>query len=334
MSDVFAPFTLPLRREGDAAIVDANGKTVLVIDPERDIDDDRAVEAIADHVFAMLAAAPAPSSLAGGEVVSDARKITAAAKAICHLFVGHGGDPWTKRSAEDRAHFREEASQVVAALAALSPEAPAREGAHTPEFGTAYVHLSDLLGNDFLHGDYPIAGLKSVSWDDLRAIHAALTPRHEAPTYADELANESLRRRDAEFGRHEAPAEGAGEMAAAVERLTNAADFLEGDCVIVGDHEVRGNDISAVLSALRARSSAPEVREGEAESLFKALRDESWDLRCFSVPTGGDDADIGWRVVGHWQAEPCERTVAEVFYDDPAEAVRQALAALKAEGAK
>lgn len=70
----------------------------------------------------------------------------------------------------------------------------------------------------------------------------------------------------------------------------------------------------------------------DAEKLFKALRDESWDLRCFNVPTGGDDCDIGWRVVGHWQAEPCERTIAEVFSDDPAEAVRQALAALQQEG--
>ncbi|WP_303702850.1 hypothetical protein [Brevundimonas naejangsanensis] len=58
--------------------------------------------------------------------------------------------------------------------------------------------------------------------------------------------------------REEAPAE-AGELAEAVERLTSAADFLEGDCVIVGDHEVRGDDLLAVLSALRAQ---PQAREG------------------------------------------------------------------------
>lgn len=55
-ADAFAPFTLPLRREGDAAIVDKNGKTVLVIDPERDLEDDAATR-IADHVFACLSAA-------------------------------------------------------------------------------------------------------------------------------------------------------------------------------------------------------------------------------------------------------------------------------------
>lgn len=63
MTDVFAPFTLPLRREGDAAIVDAAGKTVLVIDPDRDLEDDQA-EAIADHVFNALSAPPAAEGAA------------------------------------------------------------------------------------------------------------------------------------------------------------------------------------------------------------------------------------------------------------------------------
>lgn len=65
----------------------------------------------------------------------------------------------------------------------------------------------------------------------------------------------------------------------------------------------------------------------EDAKLFDALRDESWDLRCFDVPTGGDDADIGWRVIGHWQAAPHERTVAEIYHDDPRAAIRAALAA-------
>ena len=87
-----------------------------------------------------------------------------------------------------------------------------------------------------------------------------------------------------------------------------------------------------VIALYTAPPTHPLAEGADAEKLFKALRDESWDLRCFNVPTGGDDCDIGWRVVGHWQAEPCERTIAEVFSDDPAEAVRQALAALQQEG--
>ena len=57
--------------------------------------------------------------------------------------------------------------------------------------------------------------------------------------------------------REESPAE-AGELGGAMERLGSAADFLEGDCVIVGDHEVRGNDLLAVLSALRVQPPARE----------------------------------------------------------------------------
>lgn len=63
----------------------------------------------------------------------------------------------------------------------------------------------------------------------------------------------------------------------------------------------------------------------EDERLLGAMRDESWDLRCFDIPTGGDDADIGWRVIGHYQAEPHERVIAEIDRDDPAEAIRQAI---------
>lgn len=60
-ADAFAPFTLPLRREGDSAIVDKTGKTVLVIDPDRDLEDDEATR-IADLVFDTLVKTPAPSS--------------------------------------------------------------------------------------------------------------------------------------------------------------------------------------------------------------------------------------------------------------------------------
>lgn len=59
--------------------------------------------------------------------------------------------------------------------------------------------------------------------------------------------------------------------------------------------------------------------------LLDAIQHESWDLRCFNIPTGGDDCDIGWSVIGHWQAEPHERVIAEVYVDDPRTAIRIAL---------
>jgi hypothetical protein len=82
-------------------------------------------------------------------------------------------------------------------------------------------------------------------------------------------------------------------------------------------------DMDAALAAL---ASTPQPASAETDArLLDVLRDESWDLRCFSVPTGGGDADIGWRVIGHWMAEPCERVMGEVFHDDPRAAIRAAI---------
>lgn len=78
----------------------------------------------------------------------------------------------------------------------------------------------------------------------------------------------------------------------------------------------------AILAALFV---APVSGQPEDTKLLDALKDESWDLRCFDMPTGGGDADIGWRVIGHWQAVPCERIVGEAFHDDPRAAIRDAL---------
>lgn len=52
----YAPFTLPLRYDSDGTIIDADGKTVLIVDPSRDLDDDVA-ERIALQVLAALQAA-------------------------------------------------------------------------------------------------------------------------------------------------------------------------------------------------------------------------------------------------------------------------------------
>ena len=58
-----------------------------------------------------------------------------------------------------------------------------------------------------------------------------------------------------------------------------------------------------------------------------ALAENSWDLRCFDMPTGAGDADIGWRVIEHHMAKPHERTVGEVYQDDPRKAIDRAIEA-------
>jgi hypothetical protein len=70
----------------------------------------------------------------------------------------------------------------------------------------------------------------------------------------------------------------------------------------------------------------PAQRTDDTKRL-DALAENSWDLRCFDMPTGAGDGDIGWRVIEHHMAKPYERTVAEVFRDDPRQAIDAAIAA-------
>nr|WP_312055093.1 hypothetical protein [Brevundimonas diminuta] len=100
------PFTLPLRREGDAATVDKNGKTVLVIDPDRDLEDDEATR-IADHVFNYLSA--------GGAVWNEA--IEAAAKAVERQIPPPAGGPFSHTNTARVVMF-----DAVKAIRALATE--------------------------------------------------------------------------------------------------------------------------------------------------------------------------------------------------------------------
>lgn len=61
--------------------------------------------------------------------------------------------------------------------------------------------------------------------------------------------------------------------------------------------------------------------------LLNALRDNSWKVEPFDMPTGQGDSDIGWRVVEFHMSKPTERTVAEIYTDDPSAAIIAALRA-------
>jgi hypothetical protein len=54
-----------------------------------------------------------------------------------------------------------------------------------------------------------------------------------------------------------------------------------------------------------------------------ALAKNSWDLRCFDM----SDDDIGWQVIEHHMQRPHERKLAEVFRDDPRQAIDAAIEA-------
>ena len=170
---------------------------------------------------AMLAAAPDPSSLAGG--------------AFDHI---HRLAVEFNPAMHDIDQVLSEINQI--ALAALSPEAPARVGAE-PDGMTEDERRRWLAGRSDWRED---------EWQDHCGRHGCEECRGEIPM---------TRPRAALTPRHEAPAEGAGEwitgdqLHAIMQSFTDRADVSE-----------IASKINAAIT-LRARSSAPEAREEPVE---------------------------------------------------------------------
>ncbi len=55
---------------------------------------------------------------------------------------------------------------------------------------------------------------------------------------------------------------------------------------------------------------------------LKWLEDNCYDIRCVDCPTGGDDSDIGWRVISHHMDKPNERV--EGYGSTPIQALEDA----------
>lgn len=266
-----------------------------------------------------MSRAPAPSSLAGGEVER-------AARALLDACVADFGDPtdypdddgWVASgdsgdSAVTFKHMRD-------LQAALSPEAPSREGEW---FTTDVVEVEYHDGNGETHmSPWEVDWGNVARWrpqpdaDPIPKDTASSTVEDDddASTYAPSIAGlsdylwnqaleaESVESRcilemwreavDAPTPRHEAPAEGAGkreEIAEAVHRgrfpSYMEATAFAGESRAGRDYCFRIAD--SVLS-LRARSSAPEAREGEPVG-WRSID---------SAPKDGTTIDV-WRDEGH-----------------------------------
>jgi hypothetical protein len=63
-----------------------------------------------------------------------------------------------------------------------------------------------------------------------------------------------------------------------------------------------------------------------AQDPLAIIEDSCWDIRCRDVPTGGDDYDIVWDIIEHYQAAPKERVVGTGR--SPREALADATSAL------
>lgn len=90
--------------------------------------------------------------------------------------------------------------------------------------------------------------------------------------------------------------------------------------------KVRGYEVAPLEAKVAELRAEVEAYRKDAERL-DALRDAAWKLEPINIPTGGGDADIGWRVTGYHMAPPHERTIAEFYTDDPRYAIDAAMGA-------
>jgi len=94
---------------------------------------------------------------------------------------------------------------------------------------------------------------------------------------------------------------------------------------------VRDHNAAQATRPTREEATAEKREEGAGvlhpdTARLNAIAREYWDVRSFTMPTpGGDDDDVGWRVIGHHIAPPHERDVSVVYTDDPRAAIDAAL---------
>lgn len=201
-------------------------------------------DAFLRELNAAIAAAPAPSSLAGGEIVDDLAAHLASSIANLGFPVGLGIAPGKTVCTT--------AAQAIIdtygpRLAALSPEAPARE---VEWFGvTGAADETEALAVALFDARCP--GIRMTD-EDLHYYRAAAQRAMKA--VVDELDTPAITHR------HETPAEGAGEREA-------LAAIMHRNMIPDEDGGFSFHDLKAadqIMDYLRARSSAPEAREGEA----------------------------------------------------------------------
>jgi len=180
-ASALAPFTLPLRREGDAAIVDATGETVLVADPDRHLENDEDAARLADLVFAMLTAAHVREE---GGAVDDLERLLAAA-ITAELQDGGANVPYGV------------IAERVAACVADSYPAPSCDLTMAAEKALAFLRNAPLesgicccgdpiVGHGYGSGHSPVDDLAYHSSQVAEKLAAALATREEAPAEAGE----------------------------------------------------------------------------------------------------------------------------------------------------
>lgn len=83
----------------------------------------------------------------------------------------------------------------------------------------------------------------------------------------------------------------------------------------------RGNYLFSLLCALDTVTSKRIAELEKDAARLNTIASEYLTVEPFDRPTGGDDADVGWRVMQSHMDEHKPRVLAEVFCDDVREAI-------------
>lgn len=111
-----------------------------------------------------------------------------------------------------------------------------------------------------------------------------------------------------------------------------AADYDMADAISVFCGPGMDFDAVARLLVIHAQQAREQALEEAAadKARLDFITDETLDLRCFDVPTGGDDYSVAWQVIQHHMAPPRKRVIGEAEeYEGPRIAIDRAILALK-----
>lgn len=106
---------------------------------------------------------------------------------------------------------------------------------------------------------------------------------------------------------------------AAAEQMKPAES--RGDVTVTRDQS--GRIVAITRNDAEGKVLSVIAESEEQTDWLQIIEDNCWDLRCVDVPTGGDDYEVFWQVIGHHMAEPRERILAESL--SPSEALERAL---------
>lgn len=170
----------------------------------------------------------------------------------------------------------------------------------------------------------------------IEALHINLKAARE---FADRNSRDARRYRIVRRGQHWSIVDGSGEalradaLDVAVDVYVDRAFGVNGTPECGSEQDERDREVGRKWRTNSALEewfplTADQLARAEADSKrIDYIAREYLELTPFNMPTGADDADVGWRIYEFHQGAPHKRLVAEEFRDDLRAAIDSAMGA-------